>query len=262
MNVERFTEELLASGIYSFSKGILLSSVKKSDSAIASEVRKLIRGKKIVKLRNGFYLILPPLYRRTGRLPLEFYVDDFFKSVGFDYYVSLYTASQIHGAGHQKVMQDYISAAKKIKHIHNAAASINFFTVTNWPGRNIIKKKSPAGYYNVSDAALTALDLIQHQNVLGGMNRMLANIEELSEEMTVQQIDDLVSWYPNLSNLQRLGFLLDEVSEDSAIGDQLSIRLAERSFYPVLLVPNSIENASYSAGRWKVDVNIKIDSDL
>ena len=60
---------------------------------------------------------------------------------------------------------------------------IRFFTSGNWSGENIQIKRSDAGIYKVSSPALTIVDLIHHQTKLGGINRMLATIEELSEEL-------------------------------------------------------------------------------
>ena len=124
--------------------------------------------------------------------------------------MALFSAAKFHGASHQQIQTDYIITEKpKYKNISKKAFDIRFFTTSNWTGKNIQLKKSEAGIYKVSSPALTIVDLIHHQTKLGGINRMLSVIEELSEELTKSDLAELLDWYPNKSALQRFGFLLE-----------------------------------------------------
>lgn len=67
--------------------------------------------------------------------------------------------------------------------------------------------KSDAGIFKISSPALTIVYLIYHQTKLSRINKMLATIEELTEELTEHDLSNLLSWYPNKSTLQRFGFL-------------------------------------------------------
>lgn len=222
----------------------------------------MVRAKRIVSLRRGFYIIMPPKYRRIGVLPLRLYVDALFKHIGRPYYVGFYTASQIHGAGHQKVMADYIMSNNPLRDISIPAARLKFFSTRIWPKANLLEQKSEAGKFIVSDPVLTALDLINSQNKMGGLNRLLANIEELSEEMTNSQLVELLDWYPNKSTLQRFGFLLDEIGMEPSFLDLLQVHFMEDVLNPTLLVPNHLEHATYQTNRWRIDQNFTLDSDL
>lgn len=128
--------------------------------------------------------------------------------------------------------------------------------------KNIQEKKSDAGIFKISSPALTATDLIHHQSKLGGINRMLAILEELSEEIDLDDIQKLLSWYPNRSSLQRLGFLLEEFKVDKQITAPLLEHLKSSKFFPVLLSPKTNQKAGAVDNLWKVDVNIKLESDL
>ncbi len=55
--------------------------------------------------------------------------------------------------------------------------------------------------YNISSPCLTAVDLIYHQTKIGGLNRMLSVLEELTEEMKMEDAKDLLSWYSQKSVL-------------------------------------------------------------
>jgi hypothetical protein len=262
MSVEKFIDDLLSRSIYSFSLAELTVAVAKTSIAIKRELIRLVRAKRVVSLRRGFYIIMPPTYRRFGMLPIRLYVDNLFKHLDRPYYVGFYSASQIHGAGHQKVMSDFVMSNKPLRDIKIPEARINFFSTTIWPQANLLDRKSEAGKYTISDPVLTAVDLINAQNKMGGLNRLLANIAELSEEMTTNQLSELLDWYPNKSTLQRFGFLLDEVGGDPSITDLLQLHLMEGTLNPRLLVPNLLEHATYQSNRWRIDQNIKLDIDL
>ncbi len=116
--------------------------------------------------------------------------------------------------------------------------------------------------FKISSPCLTAVDLIYHQTKIGGLNRMLSVLEELTEEMTLADVNHLLSWYSQKSVLQRLGFLLDEINPDSDMANLIYEHLKIQKFYPVLLSPRSNEKAGAVKNIWKIDVNIKMESDL
>ena len=91
---------------------------------------------------------------------------------------------------------------------------------------------------------------------------MLAIIEELIEEINTDDIQDLLSWYPHKSSIQRLGFLLSELQADSAIVTLLREYLKGRNYYPVLLSPEKGRRPGSTENIWKVDVNIEMESDI
>jgi len=146
--------------------------------------------------------------------------------------------------------------------INKGANDLRFFTISKWPKKNITTKKSDAGYFKISDPVLTAVDLIYHQTKLGGINRMLAILEELIDEITIPDLKDLLTWYPHKSALQRFGYLLEELQADEKLTNILFEYIATNTFYPVLLSPKSNQKPGAVNNKWKVDINTKLESDL
>jgi len=72
----------------------------------------------------------------------------------------------------------------------------------------------------------------------------------------------LLSWYPNKSSLQRLGFLMDFLEINNYISEEIFSKLRKDSFYSILLSPKKGVKAGKTGNRWKVDVNIKLENDL
>ncbi|MEM1357434.1 MAG: type IV toxin-antitoxin system AbiEi family antitoxin [Bacteroidota bacterium] len=263
MSVKEYIFNLQAREKYAFSWKELTSVSGKSPVGLRSEIARLVVEKKLFNLRQGFYLIIPPRYSAFGSIPLRLYVDKMFKYLDRRYYVSLYTASRIHGAAHQQVMEDYVMVElPQLLDIAKGSYRINFFHTSNWPKGNINKRKSDSGYFNVSSPALTAVDLINYLTKLGGLNRMLANIEELAEEISSDDLATLLDWYPKKTTLQRLGFILDKLGGEEELADQIFDHLAKSDFYPILLRPSSKQKAGSVDNRWKIDQNLILDSDL
>ena len=263
LTVAIYIKQLLSFEEYSFSLDEVQRETSKNETSIKSELSRLIEKKEIVNLRKGFYLIIPPRYSKQGQLPIQLYIDKLFKSLKRQYYLGFYTAAKFHGASHQQAQRDYIMIEKpKLYDIKKNVFDLRFFTTAKWPIENIIEKKSDAGIFKISSPALTAVDLIHYQTKLGGLNRMLAIIEELSEEITPNDITELLTWYPYKSTLQRFGFLLEEVQADNNLSKSILEHLQQSKYFPVLLTPKSKEKAGAVNNKWKVDVNSKLESDL
>ncbi|UBZ12406.1 type IV toxin-antitoxin system AbiEi family antitoxin [Flagellimonas marinaquae] len=258
-----FIKSRLSLEEYSFSRDEYMAYSGKDANAIATDLAYLSEKGEILSLRKGFYLIIPPRYSKLGVLPLELYINKLFEHLDKLYYIGLYSAAQIYGAAHQQVQTEYIiTQGTRMLDIHKKNIAINFFLASNWPQANIVQKTSDAGYFNVSDPLLTIVDLIYHQRKLGGINRMLANIEELLEEVEPSEMDSLLQWYPHKSVLQRLGFLIDYISPKSDLPDLLIAYLERHGFYPVLLNTSDKIKPGAVDNRWKVDVNLTLNSDI
>ncbi|MDD4205760.1 MAG: type IV toxin-antitoxin system AbiEi family antitoxin, partial [Candidatus Delongbacteria bacterium] len=113
-----------------------------------------------------------------------------------------------------------------------------------------------------SSPSLTAVDLIHYQKKIGGLNRILSVLEELTHEISFEDVEKLLKWYPNISSLQRFGFFLEMFNADKKINDLVYENINSTKFYPVLLNSDTKQKAGTVSNRWKVDINIKLESDL
>ena len=262
MTVANYIKQLLSFEEYSFSLNELQQALNRNETSIRSELSRLVNKREVVNLRKGYYLIIPPRYSFSGKLPIQLYGEKLFRYLNKNYYLGFYTAAKIYGASHQQVQRDYVmTSTPKLNDISKNTFDIRFFTTSHWPDKNILTKKADAGTFKISTPGLTALDLIHHQTKLGGLNRMLATIEELEEEINEHDLAELLSWYPNTSALQRFGFLVEEIGGNEEHLEQIFDQLKSKKYFPVLLSPNSQQKPGSVYNRWKVDVNIKLESD-
>ncbi|UMB59230.1 type IV toxin-antitoxin system AbiEi family antitoxin [Lutibacter sp. A80] len=263
MNAKDYIKQLLSIENFSFSLEEITQQTDNKGTSLKFELARLIEKKEIVNLRKGFYLIIPPRYSRQGQIPIQLYIEKLFKYLNKSYYLGFYTAAKFHGASHQQSQKEYVMIqTPSLPDINKNSVDIRFFTTTTLTNKNIIEKKSDAGIFKISSPVLTTVDLIHHQTKLGGLNRMLAIIEELSEEINEIDLSELLTWYPHKSTLQRLGFILELVEADEKLIEILSKYFERDNYYPVLLSPRSSEKPGAVNNKWKVAINIKLESDL
>lgn len=261
--VQEYIDHLLSQEKYAFSWEELLQKTDAPVSTLRKELSRLAGRNELLNIRKGFYLILPPRYRPVGKLPVTLYADKLFAYLGKPYYLAFYTAALYHGAAHQQIQQDYImTVPPALRDIKKGNARLRFFTTTHWPARNLVRRTSDAGAFYLSSSALTMADLMYHQRWLGGINRMLANLEELSEELSVDDIQGLLTWYPHKSTLQRLGYILEEVGAAPALTDPITDYLQRHKYFPALLSPRPDQKPGSTGNAWKIDVNVELVSDL
>ncbi len=265
MYLTDFIKEKLSLEEYSFSKDELQAVTHKEKEALTTDLSYLTKKGDIIPLRRGFYIIIPPRYSKQAKLPIQLYCEKLFKSLKRPYYIGLYSAAKYHGASHQQIQRDYFITSKPtLLDINKGATNIRFFTTTHWPAKNILIKKADAGIFKISDPVLTAVDLLHYQNKLGGLNRMVSVLEELMEGITYSNLSDLLSWYPHKSTLQRLAYFIDgsDIEDEESLVALLIEYFKPLQYYPILLSPSSKVKAGSVDNFWKVDVNVKLESDI
>ncbi|HCK23072.1 MAG TPA: hypothetical protein DHW15_13225 [Bacteroidetes bacterium] len=263
MTVKDYIRQLQAVEEYAFSIEEAIAHASKDATAVKREIARLVDKKEIVNLRKGFYLILPPRYSRAEKLPIQLYAHKLFHYLQRNYYIGLFSAAATYGASHQQLQRDYfITEAPKLNAIQKQPFDIHFFTTSCWPSNNIPNLQSDAGIYAISSPTLTFIDLIHHHPKIGGLNRMLASLEELIEAMTEQDLSALCTWYPHKSTLQRAGFLLEEFGMAHTFADIIYDKLQHSLYYPVLLSPRLHQKPGSAPNRWKIDVNLRLENDL
>ena len=138
---------------------------------------------------------------------------------------------------------------------------INFLVRKTWEQESVEKKNSTAGYFNVSSPELTALDFMSFNGKIGGMSRIIPILEELIEEIKSSRMYKIALSYPQISSLQRLGYLYDNVFNRRDLAMSIQRALKGKTTQTVLL---SIASPKYGNidKDWKIDVNVIIENDL
>lgn len=260
--LSRYVDQLRSRGRYTYTAKEVQSEFNLSDQAYLKVTQRLLDKKRISRLRQNFYLILPPEYATRQTLPLDFFVDELMKFLNRDYYVGLLTAAMYHGAAHQQPQTQFIvTEPPYLRPIKNRQHSIIFCLKKEWSKEDVSKQKTDAGYINISNPALTALDLVFYSDRIGGYNRAATVLAELAPELNPDELKETASRFAQTTTLQRLGYLLDFVLNEEELSDPLYKVLGSRNFYPVVLNPKSDSENQQAPNRWKVIPNIKVEPD-
>lgn len=262
--LDSFIDEQRANGKYSFTTEGLHTLLGVSENALKKTLQRLKNQELVVMVRRGFYVIVPPEYRIKGIIPISLYINDLMKFLNRDYYVGLLNAAAYQGAAHQQP-QSYsiITEGIALRPIKNDKVSIHFHVKKSWNKKDIIKKKVDTGYINISSPELTALDLINYFNEVGGFNRVATVLEELKDVIQIDKLIETVKEQNEISVIQRLGYLLEYVLEEKEISEALYNYLDTIDFFPILLRPQRKKPENMITGnKWKIVPNIEIEADI
>jgi len=260
--IEKFLSDIRSRGRYAFTLEELMEEFNLPYLTIKQGLYRLKLKKVIFQVRQGFYTIVPPEYSVQGVIPIYFYLDDLMKFLGRTYYLSLLSAAALHGAAHQQPMEFFVTIQHPaLRSIKNKKVKINFVLKNNWPEEAIVQHKTNSGYINVSSPEWTALDLMAYADKFG-LNRVVTVIQELAAEIKVSNLFRAAIKYDNISNLQRLGYILDNfIDEENKLADSLHKVLEKKKYNLILLSPVKGKKGEIDK-KWRVRKNMEIESDL
>jgi predicted transcriptional regulator of viral defense system len=263
--IDTWSEKVLAQGRYGFG----LTELKQrhtglSDSAVKSALNRLSDKGKVLSVFKGYYLIIPPQYRSKGILPAQLFMDAFMKHLLRPYYVSLLNAAAFHGASHQQPQEYFVMTTFPVlRPTKKKGLKINYISIREIPESLIEKRKTEAGYLNISNPALTAGDLIQFEKRVGGLNRVATVLNELSEVIKPTDFNSEVLLHVQVTVMQRMGYLLENVCFNMELADALfeAMKREGLSLFRIPLKTAKETKGFSSENRWNVIVNTEIEID-
>lgn len=260
--LNRYLDHLRSKGRYTFTGDEVISEFSLSGEAYQKVIQRLSNKDRISRLRQNFYLIIPPEYASRQTLPLGFFVDDLMKFLKRDYYVGLVTAAMYHGAAHQQPQTHFVvTKPPYLRPIKNRQQNIVFCLKKEWNTDFIKKQKTDAGYFNISSPAQTALDLVFYSDRIGGINRASTILAELIVELKPEFMAKTAESFPQTTTLQRLGYLLENVLQETNLAEALFSSLKNRNYYPAQLNSKTGSENQKAPNRWKIIPNMNVEVD-
>lgn len=235
-----------------------------SEQIIKNELFRLSSQKIIVSVYRGFYVIIPPQYAAKGVVPPLYYIDQLMTFLNKPYYISMLSAAELLGAAHQRPQKFSVMT---ILPKSSVSASKNNLLTWSYRGKIpadfLLTKNSETGIIRYSNADLTAIDLVQYEQYVGGLSRVATVLEELSEQVNFHAAAKELFGYTSLATIQRLGFILEEVLQEKDIAEVLHEELLTyvKRFRYVPLSTRHTDNGSMKNSRWKININLNIETD-
>jgi len=236
---------------------------------IKNALNRLVVSGKIASVWQGFYAIILPEYGLKGIIPPMEYIDHLMNYLGKEYYVATLSAAALHGSSHHKSQTftfvcDHI-LHQKVKNDNKLEPLIK----KRIPYRYVDKKNVNSGTIKISSPILTAIDLVLYPLKSGGFGNIATILAELSESMEMDILyNDFFNFVP-ASAVQRLGYLLDVVLNESMLANSLFDRAKSASvrFRKVPLAVYQGMNTVNAANciyntKWKVVANEEFEVDV
>jgi len=207
-----FATTLISSGRIVFSRDEAAHALGISTGAVLDAAERLQRRQHILRLRNGFYVVVPPQFFAWGAPPPSWYIDDLMRHEKRPYYVGLLKAAELHGASHQAVMAFQVVTDKRLPSIEAGRSRLTFHFRKDMAGiaAGIDTHNTDTGTMKVSGVELTALDLLRYPDAVGGIDAIATVLTDLAPKIDAQRLS-LLGRACERSVVQRLGYLLDHL---------------------------------------------------
>jgi predicted transcriptional regulator of viral defense system len=265
LKIRDWIEILQSHGKYDFSLELLNSELSNyTDTGIKRALSRLSAKGKIISIHKGYYLIIPPQYSSRGVLPPALFLDSLMKSLKRPYYLALLNAAAFYGASHQQPQEFFVvTNFPVLRTTHKNGLKVNYISKNEIPEKLLNLKRTESGYLKISNPVLTATDLIQFEKRVGGINRVVAVLNELAEEIHPDDFNDSLMESVPVTALQRLGYIFDRVIENRELADSLfqSLKRIGTKFFRIPLKASVPSSGFPSDERWKVIVNTEIEID-
>lgn len=265
MTLRKWIKDRAIHGFPTFSiEDVRETGMYSSEQILQNELYRLCSNKTIASVYRGFYVIIPVQYVLRGSVPATYYIDQLMAYLSKPYYVCMLSAAELLGAAHQRPQQfSVMTTFPKRRVVSTRNVIIDWFYREGLPEDALITKNTETGTIRISNPLLTAADLVQYQQHVGGLSRVATILEELSEQINIKsQFASLASFVKKVT-WQRLGYILEHVVEENELADELyeQIRNLPGSLMYMPLSTSAEDNTSERNSRWKININVQIEKD-
>jgi predicted transcriptional regulator of viral defense system len=253
-----WVEGMQQGGNYTFLRQEAIDASGLSDDAVKKSLQRLAKRKRIAKVTDSFYVVVPTEYMNAGAPPASWFIQPLMEAKKHPYYVGLLSAASLHGASHHQPQEFQVVTNAQLRPIKISRQRIRFFTKRSIEKTPVIDIKTPTGMIHVSTPEATILDLVRFSKVSGHLGNVATIISELAEKLTPEAMLETAQHYGETPTVQRLGYLLELVGAE-AVAAPLAQWLAGHPSRAVPLRPGrSIASATLNS-TWNILANETIE---
>ena len=254
---QEYIRSLAAAGRYNFSTADMAAALGISHNAVRLSLHRLAKQGLVASPARGFYIIIPPEYRRLGSLPADQFLPAMMEWRKIRYYAGLLTAAQYHGAAHHRPQMFQAMVEKNERPIDVGSVRIRFIARKRLRRVPVQSFNTPRGTINVSTAEATAVDLSGYPQHAGGLDQVATVLIELAEKLDGKRLVRAARTAP-LPWVQRLGYLLDLVgAKEPASALKKYVQGHVRDWTP--LVPSISFGRARRAPDWLLFANARVE---
>ena len=251
--------DLAANGRYHFTTAEIRSALGTSAAAARLALSRLARKGQVASPARGFYVIVPPEYRRLGCLPPDQFIPSLMEHLKRPYYAALLSAAQYHGAAHHRPQEFQVALAGNRRPISCGTVRVSFIArrrIVEVPVQNF---NTPRGTILVSTVEGTAVDLVGYGHRSGGLDQVVTVLSELAEQIDPYRLVTAAKIAP-IPWAQRLGYFLECVgAADKAV--LLKAYIQQKAPGAIPLLPAVPSHGSPRADDWHLRVNAEVEAE-
>lgn len=251
--------DLAARGRYHFTSSEFRTALGVSEAAARQALSRLAAKGEIASPARGFYVIVPPEYRRIGCLPADQFVPALMERRRVPYYVGLLSAAQYHGAAHHRPQEFQVLLERSRPAIACGSVKVAFVVRKKLKAVPVERFNNPRGTVVVSSVEATAVDLVGYMHRAGGVDRVAGVLSELGGDLDPRRLVE-ASRSASILWAQRLGYLLEYVGAgDKAVLLRESVRRRAKNF--TKLLPGTDADDATRSNDWRLLANAQIEID-
>lgn len=199
------------------------------------------------------WLIVPAEQTHYGAPPVDWWLDDLLRDQEPDYYLALLSAARHWGSAHYALQTTQVMVSRPRRPVQVGKLKVEFIAKRSLEATPVARERTRVARLRVSTREATVLDLIRHQNVVGGLEAVARVAKDLGPKMTSSGVKDALSGLGQVPAAQRFGFVLQHLgSERLASSVESWLQKQRRSVQP-LVTPQADAGAYIIDGNWAVE---------
>ena len=187
-----------------------LTERQAGSASVMMALHRLARHGRIVAVtrRPSGYLIVPPEHADFGAPPFSWWIHACMTQVDPHYYVGLLTAAQHWGSAHYARQDVQVMASRARPPLTPGRLKLTFTPKRRLEATPTVEVSTGVAPWRVSTRAATVLDLLRHQEAVGGLEAVVRVLRDLAPAIKPQEMQVALQALNQRSTAQRLGFLL------------------------------------------------------
>jgi predicted transcriptional regulator of viral defense system len=254
-----YFDALSAAGRHHFTLAEAVAALGGSVVAVRAVLRRASQRGEVASPHRGFFVVVPPEYRRLRCLPPEQFAPQLMKHLGRPYYVALLSAAELHGAAHHRPQRFQVMVPKNRRPIECGEARVQFVARRDLERTPVVEQNTPRGRMRVSSQEATALELVGYADQCGGLDNVASVLSELAEALDQKKVLEAARLCPVVW-AQRLGYLLELAGRDDLASPLADHVRTEGATLAPLVRSRSMTGAP-RAERWRLAINASVEAD-
>ena len=209
------------------------------------------------------HVVIPPHYAAKGVVPPVYYIDQLMDYLRRPYYICLLNAGELLGVAHQRPQEfSIMTVPPQVRMTRQSSLDWNYRS--SIPEGFLKEINSETGTIKFSGPELTALDLVQYEQHVGGLSRAATVIEELSEQTVWIGAAERGLLVPStIATVQRLGYIMENVLTNQSQADDLyhELKIVSPKLNRFRLSTRKDVDGAILNKRWNIIVNTEIELD-